>query len=148
MTEYIDMHTHEILDDDDMHDRYDAWLDEIYGEVNIGYSTFSPAEILRELEPITYRVGFSDFENFASEDNSIISLDDSPECEDCGEKMDRDEIVVALANHDRLMCESCEEDEGMDYCYECDKVTEWNDEKCAGCGRTWGYDKGEGPDDQ
>lgn len=107
MAEYIDMSTHEILDDADMHDRYDEWLDEIYGEVSIGHSTFSPAEILKELEPITYRVGFSDFENFSTEDNSIISLDDSPECEDCGEEMDRDEIVTALADHDRLVCPSC-----------------------------------------
>lgn len=148
MSEYIDMSTHEILDDDDMHRRYDEWLDEIHGEVNIGHSTFSPSEILKELEPITYRVGFSDFENFATEDNSIMNLDDCPECEDCGEKMDRDEVVTALADHDRLMCESCEEDEDMDYCYECDKVTSWTDEKCDGCGRTWGYDKGEGPNDQ
>lgn len=110
MSEYIDMHTYEILDDDDMHARYDEWLDSLYGEVNIGHSTFSPSEILKELEPITYRVGFSDFENFATEDNSIMDLDDCPECEDCGEKMDRDEIVTALADHDRLVCESCEED--------------------------------------
>lgn len=110
MSEYIDMHTHEILDDDDMHDRYDEWLDEIYGEVNIGYSTFSPSEILKELEPITYRVGFSDFESSATEDNSIMNLDDCPPCEECGEKMDRDEIMAALADHDRLLCVSCEED--------------------------------------
>ena len=110
MSEYIDMSTHEILDDDDMHARYDQWLDEIYPEVEIGHSTFNPSEILKELEPITYRVGFSDFENFATEDNSIMDLDDCPPCEECGEKMDREEVMRALDEHGRLFCESCEED--------------------------------------
>lgn len=26
-----------------------------------------------------------------------------------------------------------------DFCYECDKVTVWKGEFCAGCGREWGY---------
>ena len=27
-----------------------------------------------------------------------------------------------------------------DYCYECDRETQWSDtEVCQGCGRTWGH---------
>lgn len=26
-----------------------------------------------------------------------------------------------------------------DFCYECNRVTEWAGETCGGCGRTWGY---------
>lgn len=148
MTQYIDMSTHEILDDDGLHERYDDWIDEVHGEVSIGELTFYPSRILKELDPIAYRVGFSDFVDFSTQDGDITELDDSPVCEECGEDMSRDEIVLALENHGTLFCESCEEDQDMDYCYECDKVTEWDDEVCTGCGRMWGYDKGEGPNDQ
>ncbi|PRZ15179.1 hypothetical protein [Nesterenkonia sandarakina] len=31
--------------------------------------------------------------------------------------------------------------EDQDYCRECDRVTRWSaDERCDGCGRTWGFD--------
>ena len=126
MSEYIDKTDGTVYDDADMHERYDEWLNDLYGEINIGHSVFEPAEILKELEPITYNVGFSDYLSFASEDGDIISMDDSPECEDCGEKMDRDEIVTALADHDRLMCESCGEDEDDDD----------DDDACNVCGVT------------
>lgn len=107
MAEYIDMNTHEILDDDDMHDRYDEWIDEVHGEVSIGNSTFSPAEILRELDPIGYRVGFSDFVDFDTQDGKVMELDDSPECEDCGASLTQDDVTESLGNYDRLVCPSC-----------------------------------------
>lgn len=110
MTEYIDMDTHEILDDDDMHERYDDWIDEVHGEVAIGELTFNPSRILRELDPIAYRTGFCDFIDFDTKDGNIMELDDSPVCEECGEDMSRDEVILALEEHGTLFCESCEED--------------------------------------
>lgn len=59
--DYWAIDTGEGLTDYELHSRYDEMLNEVYGETHIGYSTFQPADILRELEPITYRVGFSDW---------------------------------------------------------------------------------------
>jgi len=39
---------------------YDDMLDDVYDEVEIGDSRFQPSEILKELDPIGYSVGFSD----------------------------------------------------------------------------------------
>ena len=78
--------------------------------MNIGHSTFSPSEILKELDPIAYRVGFSDFVDFSTQDGNIMELDDSPVCEECGEDMSRDEVILALEEHGTLFCQSCEED--------------------------------------
>lgn len=46
---------------DDVLERYDDMLDEIYPEVKIGYSTFLASEILRNLDPISYNCGIEDF---------------------------------------------------------------------------------------
>lgn len=110
MAEYIDTSTHEILDDDDMHDRYDEWINDVHGNVSIGNATFSPSDILKELDPIAYRAGFSDFIDYDTQDGSIMELDDSPVCEECGEDMSRDEVILALEEHGTLFCQSCEED--------------------------------------
>lgn len=110
MAEYVDTVTAETLDDDAMHERFDDWLDQGYEEVIIGTSTFAPSTILRELDPIAYRCGFSEFVDFDLEDGNIVDLSDSPVCEECGEEMTRDEVILSLASHGTLFCESCEED--------------------------------------
>ena len=48
----------------ELYERFDEMLNDVYGEVKIGYSSFLPSDILRDLEPISYRVGFSDFLEF------------------------------------------------------------------------------------
>lgn len=40
---------------------YEQMLDECYPEVKIGYLTFSPSRIVKELDPIAYRCGMSDW---------------------------------------------------------------------------------------
>ena len=49
------------IDEDKHDDKYDEWLDEIYGEIMIGNISFLPSRILKELDPIAYRCGFSDY---------------------------------------------------------------------------------------
>ena len=108
MTKYIDSHTGEELDDFDLHERYDQWLDEIYPEVELGHSVFQPSEILKELEPITYRVGFSDFLDSMTEDKSIINMDDAPECEECGEELSTYEVSECIsAEYGQMICVEC-----------------------------------------
>lgn len=55
--EYWDIQTGEGLTDSELYERYDDMLDEVYGEP-MGYPA---SHILREVDPIAYRVGFSDW---------------------------------------------------------------------------------------
>lgn len=48
------------IDEDKAKEMYDEALDE-QGEVKIGTLTFYPSQILKECDPIAYRVGFSDW---------------------------------------------------------------------------------------
>lgn len=52
-----------LVDDYDLSTMYKEFLDEIYPEVVLGYSHFSPSEVIENLDPITYRVGKSDYES-------------------------------------------------------------------------------------
>ncbi|MEY3910101.1 MAG: hypothetical protein RIT47_799 [Pseudomonadota bacterium] len=47
---------------------YDEFLNEIYPEVKLGYSTFQPSEILKHLDPIAYNVGMQEYEYFQNEE--------------------------------------------------------------------------------
>jgi DNA repair exonuclease SbcCD ATPase subunit len=49
---------HTSLADDD---EYSKWIDEIYTPYCIGYMTFDASRILKELDPIAYNCGFSDY---------------------------------------------------------------------------------------
>ncbi|QXV77798.1 hypothetical protein bas59_0104 [Escherichia phage EduardKellenberger] len=49
------------IDEDKYDENYDEWLDEVYGEIMIGNISFLPSRILKELDPIAYRCGFSDY---------------------------------------------------------------------------------------
>lgn len=40
---------------------YDDYLDESYGDFDIGYITFSASEILKNCDPVAYRCGLSDY---------------------------------------------------------------------------------------
>ena len=46
---------------DEVADEFEELLDELYGEVQIGDLTFSPGRIVREMDPIAFRVGVSDY---------------------------------------------------------------------------------------
>jgi len=45
-------------------DAYDEWLDEVTGDVQIGSLTYSASRVLSEIDPIAYRCGRSDWEEF------------------------------------------------------------------------------------
>ncbi len=56
------------IDDQELEEYYHQMLNEIYDTVTIGCSTFDPADILKELDPIAYNVGFSDYTSSQCED--------------------------------------------------------------------------------
>jgi len=46
---------------DEMDDLYRDMLNECYPMVNVAGCSFDPARVLEEMDPIAYRVGFSDY---------------------------------------------------------------------------------------
>jgi hypothetical protein len=49
-------------------EKFDEMLDEVYPVVKIGELTFYPSQILKDCDPIAYRIGVSEFEDFLEED--------------------------------------------------------------------------------
>ena len=60
MSDYVDDNGDE-LTDEQLHERYDDMLDEVYPDLTIAGMEFSTSNALKELDPIAYRVGFSDW---------------------------------------------------------------------------------------
>jgi hypothetical protein len=54
-----------------MEDFYDDLLNECYGEIKLGDLVFSPAEIIKTLDPIAYRCGVADFESYMLENAEL-----------------------------------------------------------------------------
>ena len=46
---------------------YNEMLDETNPEIVIGSLRYSPSQVLREVDPIAYRVGLSEWESFVEE---------------------------------------------------------------------------------
>ncbi len=50
----------------EIEESYDMMLDDAYGTVTIAGLNFDTSRALKELDPIAYRVGMSDYESWAS----------------------------------------------------------------------------------
>ena len=59
--DYWDIQTGEGLYDYELETRYDEMLDEIYGTVSVAGYEYDTSQVLREVDPIAHRVGFSDW---------------------------------------------------------------------------------------
>ena len=46
---------------------FDAMLDEVYPDVKIGYSTFTASEIHFNCDPVAYRIGLFEHEDYLAE---------------------------------------------------------------------------------
>ena len=53
-------------------EQYSDMLDECYPDVTIGYGTYTASAILRECDPIAYRVGASDYADYLAEDGTLV----------------------------------------------------------------------------
>ena len=51
---------------------YDETLDECYEPYNMGGMEYMPSDILKECDPIAYRVGFSDYADSLAEDGTPV----------------------------------------------------------------------------
>lgn len=60
----------QLLKEAQAYEMYDEALDET-GEVEVGYLHFMPSQIVKELDPIAYRTGFSDFVDSISDEYEV-----------------------------------------------------------------------------
>ena len=51
------------LEDLDYHNDYDEAIDDCYGPVHIGPCSYSPAQVLKAVDPVEYRCGYTDWIN-------------------------------------------------------------------------------------
>jgi hypothetical protein len=77
--DYWDIQTGEPLTDSELHERYDDMLDEVYGE----FMNLLASRILKETDPIAYRVGFSDW--LDAETGETITDEEPTDDEEDGE---------------------------------------------------------------
>lgn len=64
--------TLEIMPEYEAKANYDAFLDECYPVVTLGYSQFYPSDIIKNCDPIAYRVGFIDYVDMMMEEEEIL----------------------------------------------------------------------------
>ena len=106
----------ETFTDSELEDNFQDYLDNEMPEFTFGNLSYGAGRTLRQIDYTAFREAFNDWIDSSDhidewhEDHPWLDEEDSPECEDCGEEMDKDEIVTALADHGRLFCQSCEED--------------------------------------
>lgn len=75
-----DAQTGEGLTESELEERYDDYLDEVVGEIEIGSLTYLASRVLQEVDPIAYRVGFSDWMDAEISDGNL--LEEEPTDED------------------------------------------------------------------
>jgi hypothetical protein len=64
------------LTEPELFDRYSEMLDEVNGDISIGTLKYSASHVLRMVDPIAFRVGFSDWLNSEIEDGRIEETGD------------------------------------------------------------------------
>ena len=62
----------EIMPEYEAKANYDAMLDECYPVVTLGYSQFYASDILKNCDPIAYRIGFIDYVDMMMQEEDIL----------------------------------------------------------------------------
>ena len=68
---------HEYETEDDLEPLYDEWLDDVDGAVTVAGCEFFASDILRKVDPIAYRCGFSDWLDLMLTDGNLIDSDEN-----------------------------------------------------------------------
>lgn len=89
-----------LVDEQDALGSYDEMLDEP-GPVTVAGQDFDPSRILREVDPIAYRVGFSDYLDAQGWTLEEAEADDETECDDS----DAHAVCVSLNVHGAVVDE-------------------------------------------
>jgi len=97
-------------------EEYDDMLDECYPEVEVAGITFSPSYALKELDPIAYRCGFADYQEYVTmyicpicgneyedDDDALLCCQDLFECPVCGEEYEDSEEAEACCDEEDML---------------------------------------------
>lgn len=64
-----------MLQEWELEQQYEAMLDECYPMVRIGDMEYEPSRVLREVDPIAFRVGMFDYADALIEDGDIEGVE-------------------------------------------------------------------------
>lgn len=59
------------ITEDELHDSFDDALDQ-HDEIKIGSLTFSPSQVLRNCDPIAYRIGVEEYADMIAQDGTFV----------------------------------------------------------------------------
>lgn len=82
------------LTESEVTERYDEYLDDIYGEIDCKFATYQASYLMEEMDPTMYRCGFSDYtsEYYREIDGLYYHEDDAQniedQCEECEDATD------------------------------------------------------------
>lgn len=71
----IDLINESDLNDEELKNQYDEWLDEINEGIQIGRCKYSASRVLKQIDPIAYGCGFTDW---------LDSITEPWKCGKCG----------------------------------------------------------------
>lgn len=70
------------LEDKEWSEQYDIFIDEVSGDVKIGSFTYSASLVLKKIDPVAYRCGFSDW---------LDGIDEPWQCGECKDRYEYEE---------------------------------------------------------
>lgn len=95
------------IEDGELYEWYDEMLDQVYGDF---MGSYSASRVLKEVDPIAYRVGFHDWTDSQVQDGDL--LDEEPElCSEFGEVIDDGEGYDGLCGDCADAAEESEDDD-------------------------------------
>lgn len=56
------------MEDYEIEESYKEMLDDAYGIIKIGYGEYWASQVLKECDPIAYRIGLSEYEDVLAEE--------------------------------------------------------------------------------
>ena len=63
---------YQVISEHEAYERYNDMLDECHEDVKICGMTYNTSRALKEVDPIAYRCGFSDYTSHLEEDNIFV----------------------------------------------------------------------------
>ena len=70
--EILELEEIEMLAEYEAYEMYDEMLDQCYEPYNMSGMIYMPSDILKECDPIAYRVGFSDYADTLAQDGTPV----------------------------------------------------------------------------
>ena len=96
-------------------DDYDNMLDECYPDTQIAGMTYSTSYALKELDPIAYRCGFSDYQEYKTvykcpicgeeheeEEEALLCCQSYYECDICGEEFEEEQDSINCCKEEEI----------------------------------------------